>query len=100
MEEWADYLISHVKRDTNGNVIKVLLHTDNGDTVSSGTIKTKDEVVALIKNGSSVKTTLWGYPLWQQGAEVHIVNDNSGVYIRTKRNKTDRDNLDNLIPMS
>lgn len=100
MEKWADYLISHVKSDTNGNVIKVLLHTDNGDTVSSGNIKTKDEVIALIKNGNSVKTILWGYPLWKQGAEVHIVNDNSGAYLRTKGNKTDKDNLDNLILMS
>jgi hypothetical protein len=100
MEKWADYLISHVKRDSNGNVMKVLLHADNGDTTTSIGVKTKDEVVTLIKAGYSVKTILWGYPLWQKGAKVHIVKDNSGEYLRTKRNKTDRDNLDNLIPLS
>lgn len=100
MEKWADYLISHVQRDTKGNVIKVLLHSDNGDKLSPGRIKTKDEVFVLIKGGHSVKTILWGYPSWRQGAEVDIVRDNSGEYLRTKGNLTGKDNLDNLIPLS
>lgn len=99
MEKWADYLISHVNRDSNGNVVKVLLHTDYGETVSSGIVKTKDEVINLLKKGNSVETTLWGYPKWQRGAKVHYVKEGSYEYLRTNRNSTDKDNLDNLIPL-
>jgi hypothetical protein len=99
MAKWADYLISHVKKDSNGNVMNVLLHIDKGETISLIGVKTKDEVITLLAADYSVKTIIWGYPLWQQGAEAHIVRDNSGEYLRTKGNKTDRDNLDNLIPL-
>ena len=99
MGKWADYLISHVNRDSNGNVVKVLLHTDYGETVSSGNVKTKDEVIDLLKKGYSVETTLWGFPKWQRGAKVHYIKEGSNEYLRTNRNSTDKDNLDNLIPL-
>ncbi|MDR6158162.1 hypothetical protein QF023_001678 [Chryseobacterium sp. SLBN-27] len=97
MEKWADYLISHVERDSNGNVLRVLLHIDNGDTVLKGYVKTKDEVIDLLKKGFTVETTIWGYPKWQRGAIVHYVRVGSYEYLRTNRNKTDKDNLDNLM---
>lgn len=99
MSKWADYLISHVSRDNNGNVIKVLLHIDNGDTVSVSGTKTKEEVISLLKKGYTVKTVIWGYPKWFVGSDVHYVSDRDGEYLRTNRNSTDRDNLDNLIPL-
>lgn len=99
MEKWANYLISHVSRDLNGNVIKVSLHEDNGDTVSAGIVKTKDEVVDLLKKGYLIETTIWGYSRWQRGAKVHFVKDGVNEYLRTSRNSTDKDNLDNLIPL-
>lgn len=98
MRKWADYLISHTNRDLKGNVIKVLLHRDMGETVTSGNIRTKDEVIDLLKDGYVIETTLWGYPKWQRGAKVHYVKDGSNEYLRTDRNSTDKDNLDNLIP--
>jgi hypothetical protein len=99
MAKWADFLISHVERDSNGNVLKVLLHIDNGESVARGIVKTKDEVISLIKAGYSVKTIIWGYPKWKQGAEVVCVKVNLGEFLRTNRNQTDNDNLDNLIPL-
>jgi hypothetical protein len=97
MNKWADYLISHVSRDINGNVIKVLLHIDNGDTLSVYGVKTREEVISLLKKGYAIKTTLWRYPKWQIGADVHYVRDRDGEYLRTNRNSIDKDNLDNLI---
>lgn len=97
MEKWADYLISHVSKDSNGNILKVLLHVDYGEKVSSGIIKTENEVIDLLKNGYTVETTLWIYPNWSRGAKVHYVREGSYEYLRTTRNKTDNDNLDNLI---
>lgn len=97
MEKWADYLISQVKHDSKGVITHVLLHTDNGSTASGGVVKTKDEVIQILKNGYSIKTILWLYPNWGQGAIVTHVN---GEYLRTDRDKTVKDNLDNLIPLS
>ncbi len=99
MAKWADYLISQVAKDANGNISKVLLHIDNGDSVSVIGVRTKDEVIALLKKGYSVKTILWIYPKWLEGANVHYVSEYSGEYLRTSRNTTDKDNLDNLIPL-
>jgi hypothetical protein len=97
MAKWADYLISHVGRDSSGNVLKVLLHTDNGENVSTGIVRTKEEVIALLKKGYSIKTMIWIYPNWKQGAEVQCIKGTYGEFLRTDSNKTDSDNLDNLI---
>lgn len=100
MEKWADYLISNVKKDSNGNVTQVMLHSDDGETVSKSGVKTKDEVIQLLKRGYSIYTIIWGYPKWVKGAEVgYVRNSNGEEYLRTNRNSTDRDNLDNLIPL-
>lgn len=59
MAIWADYLTSHVNRDSNGNVMKVLPHIVYGETVSSGSVGTEEEVIYLLKIGYSIKTILW-----------------------------------------
>ena len=99
MAKWADYLISHVKRDSQERVTHVFLHEDNGDTVSRIGLKTKDEVIKLLNQGKSVATIIWGYPNWKKGASVSHIKGSNGDYLRTDRNKTDKDNLDNMIPL-
>lgn len=100
MTKWADYLISHVRHDENQRVTDVKLHIDNGDTVSGGNIKTKNEVIEILKKGYTVETILWNYPNWKRGAKVDYIRESNGnEYLRTQRNKTDKDNLDNMIPM-
>ena|ERR1035437_5958925 len=97
MAKWAAYLISHVQKDSKGRITHVLLHTDNGDTVEAGVIKSESEVIQKLKNGYTVKTILWGYPSWNMGAEVSYVSNSSGEFLRTNRDKTEKDNLDNLL---
>lgn len=99
MKKWADYLISNVERDSYGNILNILLYIDNGDDISKIGIKTKNDVIILLKQGYSIKTILWAYPNWKEGAEVHYVRDSSGEYLRTNRTETEEDNLDNLIPI-
>lgn len=99
MAKWADYLISQVERTSSGVVTRVMLHIDNGDTVGKIGVKTKDEVINLLKKGHRVNTILWKYPSWNNGAEVIYVRGSYGEYLRTNRNSTDEDNLDNLIPL-
>ncbi|MES2479069.1 MAG: DUF3892 domain-containing protein [Bacteroidota bacterium] len=100
MAKWADYLVSHVRKNNQGVITHLLLHPDNGDTIGSiGTIQTEAQVIQLIKSGKTVKTIVWGYPTWNQGATVNIVKGLNGEYLRTDRDKTAKDNLDNIIPM-
>ncbi len=100
MAKWADYLISHVRKTKSGVITDVLLHIDNGDSVSAGTIMTEGEVIALLKRGYTIKTIIWGYPKWNEGAIVGYVKGIHGEFLRTDRDKTARDNLDNMIPLS
>ncbi|ELY2017911.1 DUF3892 domain-containing protein [Flavobacterium psychrophilum] len=99
MAKWADYLISQVKRNSSGVVTEVMLYEDNGDTITKIGVKTKDEVINLLKRGKTVCTILWDYPTWLKGAEVSYLNNSNGEYLRTNRNSTDKDNLDNLFPL-
>lgn len=99
MSKWADNLISHVRHDEQNRITNVILHVDQGETVSIGVSKTKDEVITLLKKGYEIETTTWNYPRWFRGAKVDYVRESNGIeYLRTLRNKTERDNLDNLIP--
>lgn len=95
------YYITHVKKNVHGVVTDVKLHFFNGQSLSEVGIKSTAIVIQLITSGCSVYTAIWGYPDWQSGAEVTVVRsaDGRSYHLRTNRNQTDRDNLDNLIPL-
>ena len=94
------YYISQVKRDVHGVVTEVMLHFSNGQSLSKIGVKTTAFVVQLINSNNTVYTMLWAYPTWNTGAEVIVVRGANGQnFLRTNRNQTDRDNLDNLIPL-
>lgn len=97
MAKWADYLISRVSKNETGVITQVFLHVDNGDTMGAGVVKSCSEVIGLLKQGITVKTITWGYPNWFQGATVGYVKGTKGEFLRTDRDSTDKDNLDNLI---
>ena len=94
------YYISHVKKDANGVVNEVMLHYSDGNNLSKIGVRTIASIIQLINSNYSVYTMLWGYPGWNIGAEVIVVRSAYGQnFLRTNRNATDRDNLDNLIPL-
>jgi hypothetical protein len=99
MAKWADYLISHVNKNSSGVITHVVLHTDNDESVDGGVVKTEAEVVALLKRGYTVKTIMWQYPKWYEGAVVSYIKGVNYDFLRTDRDKTAKDNLDNMIPM-
>lgn len=99
MAKWADYLISHVEKNSSGVITRVLLHKDNDTNIDEGIVKTESEVIQLLKKGYTVMTTIWGYPKWQKGAKVDYVKSIHGEYLRTDRDKTAKDNLDNMLPL-
>lgn len=94
------YYISQVKRDIHGIVTDVMLHYSNGQTLTKIGVKSTAFVIQLIDSNYSVYTMLWGYPSWNIGAEVSVFRIADGQrFLRTNRNQTDKDNLDNLIPL-
>jgi hypothetical protein len=98
MEKWADYLISQVGFNSNGKISRVRVHKDNGDKITHQGIYDVNQIISSIKSGYTYKTIVWNYKkkAWSEGAEIHIVKDHL-EYIRTDRDDTAVDNLENLI---
>ena len=108
MANWADYLISGVYFATRMNGAKyishVQLHTQSDKGITDGIKIGKDEVIKSLKSGKTVRTILWNYSQgkFMLGADVgYVVEEGTrGMeYLRTHRDKTVNDNLDNLIDM-
>lgn len=102
MARWANYLVSAVQRTTDGDIARVVVHIDEGDTVGTGKIYDATVVISLIEKGSTFCTIVWNYNTggWNRGALIDTVERNGWIYLRTIRDKTRRDNLGNLPPIS
>jgi len=95
-----DFFISGVWKNSNDRITHVLLHTVTNDTYfNRGIKKSESEVVMVLKSGKIIFTINWQYPDWSLGANVMVVKDHNGEYLRTSPNTKTQDNLDNLIRM-
>lgn len=102
MAKWADYLISGVWfSGGTKNVSHVQIHVDNGDSIGPGQKRSSAEVIASIKAGRTFKTIVWNYSsgAFNPGAEVGYVTEGGREYLRTHRDRTVTDNLDNMLNM-
>ncbi|MCW7503565.1 DUF3892 domain-containing protein [Leptospira paudalimensis] len=98
MSKWADYLISKVCYTSDKSSIKeVEVRQDLGDKVSSTIEKfTRIQVINKIESNYSFITIIAKDGNWSKGANVEIVKIEGEKYIRTDKNNTKKDNLDNL----
>ncbi|MFN3773482.1 DUF3892 domain-containing protein [Cloacibacterium normanense] len=94
-----NYFISGVWKDSE-RITHVMLHKalDNGSFLV-GEKKSEQEVIKLLKQNKRIRVIIWDYPGWLGMAEVEYVKGKDKEFLRTNRNKTDKDNLDNLILM-
>lgn len=104
MAKWADYLISGIwiSEVSNSKYIShVMLHKDTDTTFEHGVKTGKDDVIRLIKAGRTVVSIKWDYvkATWVKGAAVTYENRLGVDYLRTVKDATVTDNLDNLISM-
>ena len=103
MSKIADYLISGVWFSANGSkrVTHVLLHKDTDSGFELGQKKTEAEVIKLIDAGYSVKTAIWNYKSagLSEGAEVGYEEKGTQKILRTHKDGTVTDNLDNMLNM-
>ena len=97
-DKWSDYLISAVRYNATGSHIdEVRVHVDNGDTVGSGTSKTRDTVISQLSAGTTFATIYKNSDgKWNLGASVEIVTIEGTKYIKTVPDNTKKDNLGDL----
>lgn len=102
----AKYYITGIKVETlNGHtfISKALIHEVIEGKVKPGTVKSKDEIIKLIKtNGNSVLAALWNYSTmqWNGKEEVSYETINKIEYLRSTPDESKRDNLLHLLPLA
>jgi hypothetical protein len=100
MTKLADYFISGVWKDNSERITDVMLHTVNDNNTFNLGVKTSEtNAINQLKLKKTIKTITWGYPEWQIGASVTVINIGGVEYLKTVGNATIKDNLDNSINM-
>ncbi|MCW3074263.1 MAG: hypothetical protein JWP69_1332 [Flaviaesturariibacter sp.] len=102
MSKWADYIITGVWY-ADGHISHVFLHPDNGEKhMTTGSKKTRQQVINLLKAGHTVMTGKWAYVSheWTRGVQVDHYTRNNVEYLRTHPDETKSDNLENMLPLS
>ena len=97
MGQWADYLVSAVKYDSNRKIIHVIQHEDTGSDIGKGELVDRDSLATNLKKGISYSTIFNGNSSWRKGDPINFIRV-GGIYsIRTDSNKVEYDNL-KLLP--
>lgn len=102
MEKWADYGISAVKfNDGENHVDQVRVHKDKGNAMGDAEVWPRERVISALESNYTFITILnYNGGVWDEGKEVNIVQVNGNKYIRTDKDQTPSDNLDNLPKFS
>ena len=91
----ADYYIKCTEKNSDGDILAVGYSYGLSAGIG-GKRKDKDDVIDDIDNrNKDVMTAIKKAGSWTEGEDVHTVE---GEYIRTDRNQTESDNLDNIPP--
>jgi len=97
MPKWADYLVIAVHYGLNTDSIEsVKIRADYGDKLGNPEIKTKSSVVSMIKKGTTFITAPVENSEYQKGKNVSVYTYEGTDYLRSDKNETPKDNLENL----
>lgn len=100
MAKSANYFISEIWKDSN-EIINLHIHeVGDKNTVGVGEKMNIKNVVSPIKGGNVIYTIMWEYPNWKLGAQLDVIPSIHREHLRTKQDKSAKDNLDNLILMT
>lgn len=101
MSKWADYAITGIMYSDN-HISHVWICIDQGNNITLPSVKTKDEVISLLKAGKTVITAKWDYfsATWEKGAPVSYEKREGIEYLRTHPDYTKTDNLENMLRYS
>lgn len=93
MGNWADYLISAVKYDSNRHILQVKQHKDTGGAIGEGEVIDRDTLVENLTNGLKYTTIFSSDSKWRKGDEVKMLKSQGKISVRTDTNKVGMDNL-------
>jgi hypothetical protein len=98
MAKWADYVITEVRFNAkHTHIDKVRAREDNGESLGSAQEYARQDVVKAINNGTTYVTAFKSNDgKWQKGEDVFVIKIDGTAYIKTKKDDTAKDNLDNL----
>ncbi|AKU36113.1 hypothetical protein AKG30_14220 (plasmid) [Lacticaseibacillus paracasei] len=105
MEKWADEVIVavHYSNSKANKVINTLkIFDDEGDKLSSGRTRSRENVISDIKNGTTYvtayksKESTQSTKKYNKGKKVIVYPVKSKDYIKTERNEKTEDNLDKI----
>lgn len=100
MSKWADYLISQIRyKETEHDELidKLMVHKDNDNSISSGEVSKRKDVINKIDTGYTCYTIYKNSDgKWKKGARVEKILVSGTYYLRTDANKTKKDNLGEL----
>ena len=92
---YAEYGIQK-KRTQNGAIVELLIHArDDENVMHFQGWYTRQAIIDHIKQGHTYMT-IFINGNWTKGADVSVVRTIHGEYLRTDRNQTSADNLDNI----
>jgi hypothetical protein len=98
MAKWADFGISAVRfnaRHTHIDTVKAM--PDNGETFGPVAIVSRQDVARQVKQDTTFVTIFKDAAgNWAKGQQVYIVVIHGSEFIKTVRDATPVDNLDNL----
>jgi len=98
LEKWANHLISAIRYSSDHKYITELVqHEDQNDSISEGAIVKKRDVADAIKKGKIYMTIFNSNDNWKIGEKIQTFMVEGEVFIRTDKNKVERDNL-GLLP--
>jgi hypothetical protein len=96
----ATYYVSGIW--TNNKIITDLNIHLVSDGVHMAKKYTLAKAIELVEASNEVYTCNWNYPnpSWNKGARVHVVKEGNQKYLRSNHDKLQKDNLDNMLPMT
>ncbi|ODM73114.1 DUF3892 domain-containing protein [Bradyrhizobium elkanii] len=99
MAKWADYVITAVRfNDKHTHIDRVRAWKDNGESLETVQEFTRQTIVKAINDDGITFVTAFKTTdgKWRKGEDVFVIHIHNVAYIKTKRDNTTRDNLDNL----
>jgi hypothetical protein len=95
----AVYRISGIWKK-NGVISHYAVHTKTETSYTRAVKTSKADAIKLVEaKGNSVKTRMWDYVnfRWKDGADVEVVDGDTGKYLRSDPDAKTTDNLEHLI---
>ncbi|MEP6683930.1 MAG: hypothetical protein ABJA35_11750 [Parafilimonas sp.] len=102
MAKIVDFFISGVWKTKDGRVSMVFLHRNSNNELTDGLKVAIHNLNQLIKEGKKIMTMRWSYESakWHRGALLEVVIIDDEEILRTVKNSSSLDKLENQIDLS